>query len=91
MKTTLHTKVDKDTKEKAQKLAAELGVPLSLVLNESLKRFVREKRVVFEAEGELRPEVGKALLKASEDYREGKNISPAFSSAEEMDDYLKSA
>ncbi|PIP87387.1 hypothetical protein COW81_00365 [Candidatus Campbellbacteria bacterium CG22_combo_CG10-13_8_21_14_all_36_13] len=86
----VNIKTDPVTKRQAQSVARALGVPLSLVLNESLKRFVREKRIVFEAEGELRPEVGKAILKASEDYKKGKDISPSFSNWEDAMTWLNS-
>ena len=85
----VNVKTDPATKRKAQSVARELGIPLSTVLNESLKQFIREKRVVFEAE-ELKPEIGREIIKASKDYQEGKNISPAFSDVEEAIRYLNS-
>jgi len=86
----IHIKTDKRTKSAAQKTASDLGLSLSSVLHAYLKQFTREKRVEFSVEGTLRREVGKALLEASEDYKKGINISPVFSTAKEMDDYLDS-
>src|SRR3989344_6474301 len=43
MKTVITLKADKEVKESAQKVAAELGLTLSAVVNASLKQFVREK------------------------------------------------
>lgn len=40
MKTLLSIKIDKDVKEKAQALAKNLGIPLSIVVNAYLKEFI---------------------------------------------------
>ncbi len=41
--TILNIKTDKKLKADAQKVAAELGVPLTTVMNSFLKQFVRDK------------------------------------------------
>jgi len=52
--TIINIKTDKKLKADAQKVASELGVPLSTVLNAFLKQFVRDKEVVLSA-NEYRP------------------------------------
>jgi addiction module RelB/DinJ family antitoxin len=47
--TILNIKTDKKLKADAQKVAGELGVPLSTVMNAFLKQFVRDKEVTFTA------------------------------------------
>ena len=47
MKTLLNVKTDKDVKEKAQKIAKGIGLPLSSVINAYLKEFIRSKEVTF--------------------------------------------
>ncbi len=47
--TILNIKTDKKLKADAQKVAGELGVPLSTVMNAFLKQFVREKEITFSA------------------------------------------
>ena len=89
-KTVINIKVDKDTKEKAQALAKDLGLPLSTIVNANLKEFVRSGEVSFSIEPKIKPEVWKELRKATADYRAGKNISPVFSSVKEAIDYLNS-
>jgi len=88
MKTVLNVKVDRDVKIKAQKAAAELGLPLSVIVNENLKRFSNERFITFAAP--LRPSkrLQRAIRDAERDWKSGKNISPPFDSAEEMDRYL---
>lgn len=88
MKTMINIKADKEVKESAQKVAADLGLPLSTVINAYLKEFIRERSVRFSVEPELRPEVEKMLLQASKDYKAGKNIVGPFRNTEEMDKYL---
>lgn len=89
-KTVINVKVDKDTKEKAQALAKDLGLPLSTIVNANLKEFVRSGEVSFSIEPKIKSEVWEKLRKASADYKAGKNISPTFSSAKEAIDYLNS-
>lgn len=52
-KTILSTKTDKNLKKEAQKVAGEIGVPLSTVINAFLKQFIREKEVVLSANKEV--------------------------------------
>jgi DNA-damage-inducible protein J len=52
--TILNVKTDKNLKAEAKKVAEELGVPLSTVVNSFLKQFVRDREVTFSA-NELRP------------------------------------
>jgi len=87
-KTILNVRTDTEVKERARRIAGELGVPLSMVVNAFLKEFIREQRVTFACEPQLRPKVARLLKEASEDYRKRRNISPAFATAEEMDAYL---
>jgi addiction module RelB/DinJ family antitoxin len=51
MKTTLHTKIDKDIKERAQSLANELGIPISTIINSQLREFVRSGTFQVAREG----------------------------------------
>lgn len=89
-KTTINIKADKETKKKAQKVARELGMPLSTVINAYLNQFIRTREVYFYLEGELKPSVKKRLDKLQKEALEGKNLSPTFRNPQEMDAYLKS-
>ncbi len=91
MKTLISIKADKEIKEKAQKVAAQIGIPLSTLVNAYLREFVRTKRVDFSLERRrLRPEVERQIQKALDDFKRGKNIAGPFSTATEMDRYLNS-
>ena len=90
MKTVINIKADKEVKKKAQRVARQLGLPLSTIINGYLKQFIRTKEVHFFVEGELKPSVKRRLDRIAKEAREGKNLSPVFHTAEEMDAYLKS-
>jgi len=87
-KTVINIKADKEVKKKAQETALELGLPLSIIINAYLKDFIRRRKVTFSLEPELAPATTKLLRQASEDFKKGKNISPALSTGKEIDDYL---
>ncbi|MDP1689460.1 MAG: hypothetical protein Q8L47_05045 [bacterium] len=87
-KTTINIKADKEVKEQAQKVAANLGMPLSTVINAYLKQLIRTKEVHFFVEGELKPSVKKRFAKLRKDVIMGKNLSPAFDNAEDAINWL---
>lgn len=97
MKTMINIKADRAVKTEAQKTAKRLGIPLSLVINNYLREFIRTREVRFSLreslplgapEGKLKPAVKRRLARIHKDIVAGRNISPAFHSAEEMDAYL---
>ena len=47
MKVIINIKTEKEVKENAQRLAKELGLSLSDVLNASLRNFIRTREVYF--------------------------------------------
>lgn len=87
-KTVINLRADREVKDRAQKLAKELGLPLSSVINAYLKEFIRNREVKFSIEPKLRPEVEKLLKKANEDYKKGKNTVGPFDTAEKVIAYL---
>lgn len=84
----INIKTTKDVKENARKVAKELGLSLSDVLNASLRNFVRTRTVVFSSVPEMTPELESIIGIAEKDIKAGKNLSPTFSSSKEMLDYL---
>lgn len=90
MKTMVNIKTDWVVKRQAQKVASELGLSLSAVINAYLKQFVREKEVRFSITPRMTPELENILRGVEADIKKGKNLSPVFSSSKEMDIYLDS-
>jgi len=85
-KTLLTVKVDKKLKEKAQKTAERVGLPLGTVVNGFLRQFVRDKRVVFSETPT--PYLEKLLAQAEKDIANG-DISPVLRTPKEVVDYLR--
>lgn len=90
MKTIIHIKSDKEIKENAQEIARRLGLSLSDVVNASLRNFIKTREVYFSDIPRMTPELERLLGRVEEDIRKKKNMSPAFSSPSEMDEYLNS-
>lgn len=90
MKTTIILKADKEVKENAQKLAKELGLNLSAIINANLKQFIRSRSVYFSVMPKMTPELEKLIGQARKDYKAKKNISPVFDSIQEALNYLHS-
>ena len=84
----INIKTDKEVKEKAQKTAQELGLPLSVVINAYLKQFVREKEVHFSVAYRMSPRLEKLLEGVEKDLRYNRNITGPFETTEKMDTYL---
>lgn len=84
-KTVLNVKTDVEVKREAQKLAKAIGVPLSIVVNAHLKRFIDERR--FEIQAPLIPSAGlkKIIAQAKKDWKAGnrRSFSPAFDNSED--------
>ncbi len=90
MKTMINIKTDKEVKENAQELAKELGMPLSVVINSYLKQFIRNRSISFSVLPKMSAELERLLVGVEKDAKKGTNMSPAFSSAREMDEHLDS-
>ena len=88
MKTVINIKTDKKIKKNAQKIAAELGLSLSAVINAHLKQFVRNKEVYFSIAPRMSFEMEKLLEEVEIDIQKNKNISPALSSSQEIKKYF---
>jgi addiction module RelB/DinJ family antitoxin len=90
MKTLLNIKTDKEVKEKAQKLAKEIGLPLSAIINAQLKQFIRDRKLQIFAEPHMSNKLESVIREAEQDIQKEKNISPLFSSARDVISYLHS-
>jgi antitoxin component of RelBE/YafQ-DinJ toxin-antitoxin module len=83
------TKLDPQTKKDAQKTAAELGVPLSILVKGFLKQLIETKTFTFSAQEEVpNAYLRKVIKKAEENYKKG-NVSPAFKTGKEAVAWLE--
>lgn len=90
MKTVINIKTDIEVKEAAQKIAKELGIPLSIIVNAHLKEFIRERKFSAAIQPKFKPKVWKELQKATKEGLAGKNVVGPFKTSEEMNEYLDS-
>ena len=90
MKTLISIKIDRDLKERAKQVAAELGLSLSNIVNESLRQLIKNREVTFSTAPRMTPELEAIIAEAERDLTQGKNISPAFSSVKDAIRYLHS-
>jgi addiction module RelB/DinJ family antitoxin len=88
--TVINVKTERDVKKNAQKVAEELGLSLSTIINAYLKQFVRNKEVHFTTAPRMSVGLEEFLGRAQEDIKKKRNLSPVFSSGEEMDRWLNS-
>ena len=89
-KAIINIKTDKEVKANVQKLAGELGISLSDIINASLRNFIRLREVRISSIPQMTPELEKLLGPIEKDIKTGKNFSSAFSSPKEMENYLDS-
>jgi addiction module RelB/DinJ family antitoxin len=84
MKTTTSIKLDQDIKDQASKLASDLGLNLSSVINATLKQFVTERRIVFSKAPEFNVKTKKEFLEMVTDIKKGKNLAGPFGNVKEL-------
>ena len=84
MKTTMHIKVDKDIKEKSAKIAKNLGLSLSTIVNASLRNFIKTETFSVSNAEKMTPYMENWLAEVEKDIKAGKNMSKPYNSAEEL-------
>ena len=79
-----------EVKKNAQKIAGDLGLTLSAIINSYLKQLIRNKSIYLSTIPQMTPELEELIGRAEEDYKKKRNISPVFSDPDEMLKYLHS-
>lgn len=82
----IYIRIEPEIKRKAQKVAKEIGLTLSGLVNASLKQIIKTKRVEFSAE-EPSEYLIKTIEKSRENRKKGKG-SPIFDNIEDAIAYL---
>lgn len=88
MKTAINIKADRAVKENAQRVASELGLSLSAIINAYLKQLVRNRTVYFSSLPHMSPELEALIGKVEKDIQEKRNVSRTLASPEEVSQYL---
>ena len=79
--TTITVRVDKEVKDNAKMIFAELGIDLSTAVNIFLKQSIREHGIPFRLKLDIPNEETKRAIRESE---KGIGMSKKFSSTEEL-------
>jgi addiction module RelB/DinJ family antitoxin len=79
----INIKTDTKTKSEAQKLANEMGLTLTAVLNRYLRHFVKTKSVTFSVDDEEPNAFLLNAMKKSDEQLKENNTSPTFEDAED--------
>ena len=87
MNTTLHVTIDRETKEKAQKLAQELGLDLSTVVRAGLKQFVQTESFCVQKTYRMTPYL-EEIIRDSQATPD--DVSGPFTNAKDAVDFLRS-
>ena len=90
VKAVINIKTDKEVKANVQRLAEELGISLSDIINASLRNFIRLREVRISSIPQMTLELEKLLGPIERDIRENKKLSSGFSLPETMGKYLNS-
>ena len=85
MKTLISIKIDVVVKKRAQKVAADLGLTLSAIVNAMLKQLIRDRAIALSAAPKMTPYLESILAEVEEDLASGKNISKPLRSAKDID------
>lgn len=86
----INLRVEPRVKREAQKLARQMGLSLSNVLDGLLRQFIQEKSITYQAPEILNEKSRKALERSMADVKAGRNLSPTFSNVKDAIAWLNS-
>ncbi len=84
-KTTITFKTDKKLRDQAKKVASDLGIPLTTVINAQLAEFVRERSFSVSAYPRVKDTKMEMWKKMGEEIRNN----PSETSVEDITDFIK--
>ncbi len=87
MKTVLNVKTDAKIKRDATQVAKEMGVPMSIVVNSLLKKFINDRELVLEAPRQMSAKLEKAIAISRKEFEDGE-CSPIFTDADKAMEWL---
>ncbi|OGI93627.1 hypothetical protein A3A03_01340 [Candidatus Nomurabacteria bacterium RIFCSPLOWO2_01_FULL_40_18] len=83
MDTTMLIKTNKVLKQRAQRLAKEMGLPLGTLVNNYLRNFIIDRQAVFNAPMPNKKTI-RAIEEARRDIKAGKNLHGPFDTVADM-------
>ena len=83
----INIKTDKNIKTEVQKVANELGISVSALINGYLRQVVRSQKVIFTIDEKPSKDLIEAIRQARKERKKGKS-SPVFDNAEDAIKWL---
>jgi len=80
----LNIKIDPETKQKLKTFAAQVGLPVSALMNAQIKQMLRNGKVEFSTTLEPTPYLEEVMRKAEADYKAGRNVTKTKTKAEAL-------
>ena len=77
-KSVINFKIDTEVKEEAQKLAKELGLPLSGIVNSQLRQLLRTRSFELNATPVMTPMLKEIVASVEKDRKANKNITRTY-------------
>jgi len=84
----LNIKTDPATKQQLKAFAAQVGLPVSALLNAQIKQMLRTGKVTFSTTLEPTPYLQAIIKEAEADYKAGRSIT-TISNEAELDSFFK--
>lgn len=88
-KNVINFKTDAETKRELKQFAAELGMPMTAIINAQIKQMLRSRTVTLTTDLKPTPYLEKILIQAEEDIKAGRNMTGPMG-GEEAVAYLNS-
>lgn len=88
-RTPVTIKIDTELKNEVQKLAKNMGLSLSAIVENKLREVARDRHVVFKEKLVPNKKFAKQLGKIEKDIKAGRNVSEAFDTVDELFDQLE--
>ncbi len=86
----IHLKTKKDLKRKVERLAEDLGLTLTGLINLNLSQLVESSELVIALRPKPNQKTTKRLLRLKQEADAGTNLSPTFTTAEDAVAWLRS-
>ena len=88
--TVIHLKTNKDLKRRAERLAGDLGLTLTGLINLNLSQLVTSSEIVVTLEPRPNRKTVERLLRLKREAEAGKNVSPTFAAPKDALKWLHS-
>ena len=85
----LNIKTDPKTKQQLKVFAAQMGLPVSSLINAQIRQMLRSGEVHLTTTLEPTPYLEKIMHEADKDIQRGRNLSPVFDSVDDMFKHLE--